>query len=376
MTQTDPTTEVASERAATSGIVPAPSDLAQLLPLGPNDAVFTIAANLDSTYVDGDTAAFTGAVDLSQLPQLVYRKLMRTGGDYATVGVSVYAEGIDVVYQSFFWTDATPQAGVLQQDAGKYKASSAPVRLNNANPLDAFCQLTPYPWCNVTASPVITTWDMGLGPGTVKMDDPTFDQSAIQVVGYRNSNPPGTAPVEFTATHQWQYAVNAQATVTNVISVKAGLELKWSYKVGNGLGGATWEVKVSLETTYSRTMSKTTQKTTTLTDISSAKMSLAPGQTSYLVTVAEVDTNATGTIALSGSIAGTVNGQTLTSDYLAELLRAMYSQVVITSTTDTSVSYNIVGTVSANVLGSVSSEVTDTPPPGIPIIWGPTPDQS
>src|SRR3954453_1466429 len=118
MTQTDssPATDAASEREATSGILPAASDLAQLLPLGANDALFTIAANLDSTYVDGDSVSFTGAVDLSQLPQLIYRKLTRTGGDYATVGVSVYNEGIDIVYQSFFWTSATPQPGVLALD--------------------------------------------------------------------------------------------------------------------------------------------------------------------------------------------------------------------------------------------------------------------
>ena len=146
------------------------------------------------------------------------QKAMRSGGGFATVGVSVYAEGVDIVYQSFFLDGRHPDGGPARSGRRQVQSGVRTRATERRRPTTGDGGVGAVPLVQHHRHPGgLGLVGMSILDGTVTMSSPSYDQSVLAAVGYRNTSP---APVDFTATHAWQYAVNATVSVTNAISVK------------------------------------------------------------------------------------------------------------------------------------------------------------
>jgi hypothetical protein len=367
----------------TPSMLPAPSDLASVLPIAASEVVIACtAAPLDGTYLDYNPAntgvSFCGTVDLAlvdQAPQFVYKRLARTKNGYATAGVVFYKQGVDVLYQAFFWVGDTPTAadmssGALPVPKSGWKGATPPTKyVTNRSP-QVMAAVPAANWCGVSVEPLDYDFTMAVLSTDVTVDPPSWGaEPSVLLCNQYTNDLPTTQPIN--AAQNWNYLVSAVAAVTNTISVKAGLTVGYSLKVGGGVffsGEETFSVSFNVETSYSQTTTSTTTEQTTLGNTVTVPLNLAPGQTVYVVTLAQVDNNATGHVTAQVQLSGTVNGGPIGVKYLTALAEALSSTITVSSSpTDpaNSICYTITGVVNANVLGKVVTQTQQSPPAGI-----------
>ncbi len=329
-----------------------PQPLAPLLPIGPDDLIFPYNINLDSTFQEPNAGGAV-KITLSQLPVQAYKAVYKTSGEKWSVGFNVFTEGVDTLYQAFFWLGDPPGQGRLQSK-GKFQCAGDAITLDMQNLQPATADVPKYPWLNVTVSPTAYHFALTVVSGQVTPNPTVTTPQIAKTTTYTNTEP---VTVKYTPDVTYEYDQIAQTSVTDTNAFEAGIAVTWGGQVGWFADKATFQVAINFK--YDSTHSTTSTSSDTQKYMFSDKLDIPvePDQSVTVSLILYTDLNATANINLDMMLTGTANGQSLPGDYLSKVVQAQGGTVL--NTDAASCTYQIQGTVQANV---VADSIIQTSP--------------
>jgi hypothetical protein len=329
-----------------------PQALAPLLPIGPGDLIFPYEMNLDSTFQEPNAAGAV-KITLTQLPVQAYKAVYKTSGEKWSVGFNVFTEGVDTLYQAFFWLGDPPGQGRLQSK-GKFQCAGAAVTLDMQNLQPATSAVPEYPWLNVTVSPTDYHFALTVVDGQVTPNPTVTAPQIAKSTTYTNTDP---VTVTYTPVVTYEYDQVAQTSVTDTNAFEAGIKVTWGGEVGWFVDKATFQVAINFKYDYTHSTTSTSADTEKYIFSEQLSIPVEPNQSVTVSLILYTDLNATANVNLDMMLTGTANGQPLPGDYLSQVVQAQGGTVLNTGAS--SCTYQIQGTVQANV---VSDSIIQTSP--------------
>lgn len=339
--------------------LPTPTQLAPLLPLGPNEVIFQYDIHLDGAF-EADRITGAAKVDLTDLPaqisKMVYHSKDRTGERWA-IGVNIFRDGVDVRYQPFFWLGEAPAPGHLDS-RGKFQRAGGVYTLDMHNLQEASVNVPSHPWLSCAVRPVLCEFSLAIVGGVATPNPATPTPQIVKTSTFRNDS---SSPVRYSPTISYEYDQTLQVSITDTHTFKAGTKLTWEGEVDWFVEEAKFSFQLTFEYDYSH--AKTTASETSRKYIISEPLdfTLQPGEKRYVSVILYADENASANISLDYRLAGRINGIDLNGSFLQELAEAM-AATRVKSIDGNSLVYTIDGIIHANVVADSKVEVDNDVP--------------
>jgi hypothetical protein len=345
-----------------------------MLPVSNREVVFQYYIMLDGSF---QQKALDGAwkANIDELPAQFIRTLRkkpkhpedpRDQGEEWTAGVNILKEGEGkegegIVYQSFLVLGGAPDTARLGPH--NYEGVGQVFSLDTISVANAPVSEAVVPaatWLQCAVKPVQVDMQLKIVNGSIAplAINPKDMKPVVHALKHFTNRT--QLPVQYSPGVICEYAESMESSVTDSHSFSTGTTLTWTNSVDFGLAESEFSVELSFNYEESRSTTASESKSKTFTVSDTADITVQPGEEITYATSIFAAENAKADISLDFSLHGTLDGTSLSGDYLAVVANAM-SATDITTVGPDSITYTVKGTLNAKVATSSDIEVKRVP---------------
>ena len=331
-----------------------PAALAQLLPVKVSDIVFLYDIALDASF---ETLREQGAWKADKLPWQGAKVVRKPGREKWNFGVNVFTEGSEIKYQPFIWLDRLPPRGPLKTE-GRFQVAG-PVRLlDKRETLSVNIPEYPHLACTIQPAKYTFAVDVIDAKITPAKPNPTPQLAKSSTLTNRSKKP---------ATYETTVSYEQEQRIVASLTERHSAQLGWTTTLevlvgGEAFGGhlsTSIELKIGYE--YARENTVTSEKAVKYTVNETVTTQLDPNEQKHVSLVLYADQNAAAALVVKVRLRGTLDGKSLSGQFLRDVAMAISDTNVI-GFDATTVTYDLHGTIRANIVTDSQIFLSAEPP--------------